>query len=66
MDGSISAPIVKGITLGINGKLDNTTTTQKTVTTEYSITQRNERIDEFYFDFLMTILLNLFYPITSM
>ena len=59
IDGSISAPIIKGITLGINGKLDNTTTTQKTVTTEYSITQSNERIDEFYFDFFND------YPIES-
>lgn len=48
--GDISIPIKK-ITLGINGKLNNSNTTSKTITSKYTITQSNERIDEFQFNY---------------
>ena len=50
--GDISIPIDK-IKLGINGKLNSSNTTSKTVTTHYKVTETSERIDDFnliYFD----------------
>lgn len=48
--GNISIPIDK-INLGINGKLNSSNTISKTITSKYTITQRNERIDEFQFNY---------------
>lgn len=48
--GNISIPIDK-INLGINGKLNSSNTINKSVTSKYSITETNERIDEFQFNF---------------
>lgn len=48
--GNISIPIDK-INLGINGKLNSSNTISKTITSKYTITQTNERIDEFQFNY---------------
>lgn len=48
--GNISIPINK-INLGINGKLNNSNTVSKSVTSKYTITETNERIDEFQFNY---------------
>lgn len=48
--GNLSIPIDK-IDLGINGKLTSSKTTTKNVTYTYKITQSNERIDEFQFNY---------------
>lgn len=48
--GNLSIPIDK-INLGINGKLTSSKTTTKNVTYTYKITQSNERIDEFQFNY---------------
>ena len=42
---------INKINLGINGKLTSSTTTTKNVTYTYKITQSNERIDEFQFNY---------------
>lgn len=48
--GDISIPIDK-IKLGINGKLNSSNTTSKTVTTHYKVTETSERIDDFQFNY---------------
>lgn len=48
--GNISIPI-KSINLGINGKLNSSNTVSKSVTSKYTITETNERIDEFQFNY---------------
>lgn len=48
---NISGKIMEIITIGINGKLNSTTTTTKEVTTTYAVTHSNEKLDEFEFNF---------------
>ncbi len=49
--GNASVKIKEIVTLGINGKLNNKKTKEKTVTTSYTVSQANEKIDEFVFDY---------------
>lgn len=50
MGGDISIPVDK-IKLDINGKLNSSNTTSKTVTTHYKVTETSERIDDFQFNY---------------
>ena len=48
---NISGKIKEIITIGINGKINSSTTTTKQVTTTYTLTYKNLRLDEFQFNF---------------
>lgn len=48
---NITGKIKEIVSIGINGKIDNSTTTTKQITTTYSVTYNNERLDEFQFNF---------------
>lgn len=47
----ITGKIKEIVTIGVNGKISNSTTKTKEVTTTYTVTSQNEKLDEFYFDF---------------
>lgn len=48
---NISGKIKEIINIGINGKVNSSTTTTKEVTTTYTVNYKNERLDEFQFNF---------------
>lgn len=48
---NISGKIKEIITIGINGKVNSSTTTTKQVTTTYTVNYKNLRLDEFQFNF---------------
>lgn len=47
----ITGKIKEIMTIGKNGKLNNSTTTTKEVTTTYTVNYKNEKLDEFHFNF---------------